>query len=131
GPSAALILAEVQGLAPSHLSGALEVFGPRAALVIANPNGIQADGLSTINVSALTLSTGRVLEGAPRLLLDVRQGEVTLGAQAARFKCRARGRRAGSPSRGRSCSRPLNKRSSSTSGAGPRTTSRSPSPSWM
>ncbi|WP_169512573.1 filamentous hemagglutinin N-terminal domain-containing protein [Bordetella avium] len=81
GPSAALILAEVQGLAPSHLSGALEVFGPRAALVIANPNGIQADGLSTINVSALTLSTGRVLEGAPRLLLDVRQGEVTLGAQ--------------------------------------------------
>lgn len=57
--AAKLILNEVIGDVPTCLNGFLEVAGNRAALVIANENGIAADGLGFINVSRGVLTTGR------------------------------------------------------------------------
>lgn len=58
--SADVILNEVRGNSASHLNGGLEVFGKRAALVVANENGINVNGAKFINTSAVTLSTGKV-----------------------------------------------------------------------
>ena len=44
GDYAGLILNDVLGTTPSNLNGPLEVFGPRAEVVIANPNGISVNG---------------------------------------------------------------------------------------
>ncbi|ANY15126.1 C80 family cysteine peptidase [Bordetella pseudohinzii] len=72
------ILAEVTSAGPaSRLAGTLEVAGQRAALIIANPNGISVDGLSTLNTSALTLSTGAMRDGPT---LYTRQGRITVEA---------------------------------------------------
>lgn len=57
--AAKLILNEVIGDVPTCLNGFVEVAGNRAALVIANENGIAADGLGFINVSRGVLTTGR------------------------------------------------------------------------
>ncbi|MBT2116013.1 filamentous hemagglutinin N-terminal domain-containing protein [Dyella sp. LX-66] len=56
--AAKLIINEVTGGAPSQLNGALEIAGQKAALIVANPNGINADGASFINASRVTLATG-------------------------------------------------------------------------
>jgi len=63
GP-AKVILNEVNGPA-SQLNGYVEVGGNRAAVVIANPAGIQANGAGFINASRVTLTTGTpVFNGA-------------------------------------------------------------------
>ena len=61
---ASLILNEVTGGTRSDLRGALEVFGGRASLIIANPSGITCDGCGFINVSRAALSTGKITFGA-------------------------------------------------------------------
>ena len=61
---ASLILNEVTGGTRSDLRGALEVFGGRASIVIANPSGITCDGCGFINVSRAALSTGKITFGA-------------------------------------------------------------------
>jgi len=53
-----VIIAEVTGKATSQLNGALEIGGDKAALIVANPNGISANGASFINASRVTLATG-------------------------------------------------------------------------
>ncbi len=58
GSAATLILNQVTGPNPSMLLGPTEIFGSRAKLVIANPNGMTVDGASFINTSRLTLTTG-------------------------------------------------------------------------
>lgn len=74
------ILAEVlAGGAVSRLAGALEVFGPKAALIIANPNGIYANGVSTINVSNLGLVAGASQTDRPGLLLRTGPGAIEVG----------------------------------------------------
>ncbi|ANY16046.1 filamentous hemagglutinin N-terminal domain-containing protein [Bordetella pseudohinzii] len=78
GPSASTIINEVTGLQRSSLQGALEVFGQRANVIIANPNGITADGLRTINVNDLTLTTGVVGQNARDPLLRVTQGDIEI-----------------------------------------------------
>ncbi|MDR0183484.1 hemagglutinin repeat-containing protein [Lysobacter arvi] len=55
--TAKVILNEVNGPA-SQLNGFVEVAGDRAAVVIANPAGIQANGAGFINASRVTLTTG-------------------------------------------------------------------------
>ncbi|WP_396616815.1 filamentous hemagglutinin N-terminal domain-containing protein [Lysobacter soli] len=55
--TAKVILNEVNGPA-SQLNGYVEVAGDRAAVVIANPAGIQANGAGFINASRVTLATG-------------------------------------------------------------------------
>ncbi|MGR0065067.1 hemagglutinin repeat-containing protein, partial [Bordetella bronchiseptica] len=47
-------------------------------LIIANPNGISVNGLSTLNASNLTLTTGRPSVNGGRIGLDVQQGTVTI-----------------------------------------------------
>jgi filamentous hemagglutinin len=61
---ASLILNEVTGGTRSDLRGALEVFGGRASLVIANPSGITCDGCGFINVARASLATGKITFGA-------------------------------------------------------------------
>lgn len=56
---ARLILNEVVNGTRSDLNGAIEVFGTRAGVVIANPAGITCDGCGFINISRASLSTGR------------------------------------------------------------------------
>lgn len=56
--SARVILNEVNSANPSRLQGYIEVAGPRAEVVIANPAGIAVDGGGFINVSRATLTTG-------------------------------------------------------------------------
>ncbi|QGB61347.1 filamentous hemagglutinin/adhesin [Bordetella parapertussis] len=75
---ASAILAEVTGTSPSRLAGTLEVYGKGADLIIANPNGISVNGLSTLNASNLTLTTGRPSVNGGRIGLDVQQGTVTI-----------------------------------------------------
>lgn len=67
------IIGEVTGSGRSALNGAMEIFGRKADLIIANPNGIQVNGASTVNANSLTLSTGKVL-GQP-------DGSVRLGVE--------------------------------------------------
>ncbi|WP_033471472.1 filamentous hemagglutinin N-terminal domain-containing protein, partial [Bordetella bronchiseptica] len=75
GPARA-ILNEVTGVSPTTLEGALEVFGPAADVLVANPNGLTANGLSTINIRGLTLSTGRPGAGG---VLEVARGRLEVG----------------------------------------------------
>lgn len=80
GHQASAILLEVAaGGAASRLSGALEVFGPRAALIIANPNGILADGLMTLNASALSLMAGASRQTPHGLRLSTTDATVEIG----------------------------------------------------
>ncbi len=58
GGSAKVILNEVNSSNPSQLNGYLEVAGPRAEVVIANPAGIHVQGGGFINASKATLTTG-------------------------------------------------------------------------
>ncbi|MFU2068140.1 hemagglutinin repeat-containing protein [Bordetella hinzii] len=75
---ATTILSEVTGTGASSLRGTLEVFGGKSNLIIANPNGISVNGLTTLNANSLTLSTGvpNVQRGA--VSLGVNQGKITV-----------------------------------------------------
>ncbi|MGZ9893185.1 C80 family cysteine peptidase [Bordetella bronchiseptica] len=70
------ILNEVTGISPSTLEGTLEVFGPAVDVLVANPNGLTANGLSTINIRGLILSTGRPRAGG---VLEVARGRLEIG----------------------------------------------------
>ncbi|WP_455144359.1 filamentous hemagglutinin N-terminal domain-containing protein, partial [Selenomonas noxia] len=59
GGPARIIVNEVMGKNPSELRGFLEVAGAKASVVIANPNGILADGAGFLNTSRAILATGR------------------------------------------------------------------------
>ncbi len=59
GNSAKLIINEVIGRDYSELTGTLEVFGPKADVIIANPNGLYCNGCNFSNASGITLTTGR------------------------------------------------------------------------
>jgi len=58
GRDARIILNEVTSANPSILEGYTEIFGRKADLVVANPNGITVNGAGFINTAALTLVTG-------------------------------------------------------------------------
>ncbi|WP_143694927.1 two-partner secretion domain-containing protein, partial [Variovorax sp. JS1663] len=57
GP-ARIILNEVVSGNPTQLRGAIEVAGQRAEVIVANPVGLSADGVTFINASRATLTTG-------------------------------------------------------------------------
>lgn len=59
GDAARVILNEVTSNSTTALEGYTEIFGQKAALVIANPNGITAAGAGFINLSRLTMATGK------------------------------------------------------------------------
>ncbi|KPC52541.1 beta strand repeat-containing protein [Amantichitinum ursilacus] len=88
GRTASVIINQVSNSAfASRLNGTLEVFGDRANVIIANPNGITCDGCSVVNVPRLTLTTGTPLwldahgassafDQASAVGFDVRSGRV-------------------------------------------------------
>ncbi len=62
--NANLILNEVVSSNRSDLFGPIEVFGPRAAFILANEAGITCDGCGFINISRVALSSGRITFGS-------------------------------------------------------------------
>ncbi|WP_080418121.1 filamentous hemagglutinin N-terminal domain-containing protein [Burkholderia ubonensis] len=59
GAPARIILNEVTGGRASQLNGATEIAGQAARLIVANPNGIVADGAGFINATRATLVAGK------------------------------------------------------------------------
>jgi filamentous hemagglutinin len=59
--SARVILNEVNSSSPSQLRGFVEVAGPRAEVIIANPAGVNIDGAGFINASRATITTGTAI----------------------------------------------------------------------
>ncbi|WP_273726743.1 hemagglutinin repeat-containing protein [Brucella gallinifaecis] len=86
GP-ASVILNEVTSGSRSSLLGPTEVFGGRADVIIANPNGITCDGCGFINTPRATLTTGTPdIDGTGRLSgFTVQGGEVTFGSKGGNF----------------------------------------------
>ncbi|WP_245496306.1 hemagglutinin repeat-containing protein [Rhizobium leguminosarum] len=86
GP-ASVILNEVISGNRSALNGAIEVFGARADVVIANPSGITCDGCGFINTPHATLTTGVPDIGADGALkgFTVNGGDVTIGPNGGNF----------------------------------------------
>ncbi|WP_338862693.1 hemagglutinin repeat-containing protein [Mycetohabitans rhizoxinica] len=84
--SARLIVNEVHSLEASQLRGHVEVAGPRAEVVVANPSGIVVNGGGFINTSRATLTTGQPYYGADGSLagFNVSRGLVTV--HGAEFK---------------------------------------------
>ncbi|MVW72106.1 filamentous hemagglutinin N-terminal domain-containing protein [Bordetella sp. 15P40C-2] len=74
---ASAILNEVTAANPSQLRGMLEVAGPRAHVILANPAGITCDQCGFLNASRATLTTGRP-EIGPRGDLAFRMSSGTL-----------------------------------------------------
>jgi filamentous hemagglutinin len=56
--SASVIVNQVNSNNPTLLNGYIEVAGQRAQVIIANPSGIQVNGLGFINAQSATLTTG-------------------------------------------------------------------------
>ena len=81
--SARVILNEVVSGNPSQLRGTIEVAGQRAAIVIANPNGVTCDGCGFLNTDRATLAAGSPQFGAGGALtgFNVGQGQLNIGAQ--------------------------------------------------
>lgn len=81
GKSATLIINEVISNKPSTLAGKLEIFGQKADVIIANPNGLNCNGCRFINASGITLTTGTpVLNSLGDLeRFNVMGGTITVG----------------------------------------------------
>ncbi|MFP6560602.1 filamentous hemagglutinin N-terminal domain-containing protein [Paraburkholderia sp. B3] len=60
GINANTIVNQVTSTNPSLIQGAINVLGPRANVILANPNGITVDGGSFVNAGHVVLSTGQV-----------------------------------------------------------------------
>lgn len=60
GVNARYIVSEVTGTMPTAIEGPLAVVGPRANLILANPNGITVNGAQLINFGSVALSTGKL-----------------------------------------------------------------------
>ncbi|CUX54353.1 Filamentous hemagglutinin [Agrobacterium deltaense Zutra 3/1] len=85
--SATVILNEVTSQNRSSLLGPTEVFGGRADVIIANPNGITCDGCGFINTPRATLTTGVPDIGTDGRLngFTVNAGDVTFGPGGGNF----------------------------------------------
>ncbi|WP_354681917.1 filamentous hemagglutinin N-terminal domain-containing protein [Cupriavidus necator] len=84
------ILNNVTSTNPSLLEGTLSVLGPRANVILANPNGISVNGLTVRNVGNLALTTGQVIfndfttangQLQRNLILSTSQGAIDIGAE--------------------------------------------------
>ncbi|MEM8421846.1 filamentous hemagglutinin N-terminal domain-containing protein, partial [Morganella morganii] len=80
GSSASLIINEVINWYPSDLSGAMEVSGNPASVIIANPNGITCDGCNFIKVPDITLATGKTNfnDKGDLSSINVKHGSITI-----------------------------------------------------
>ncbi|WP_454686054.1 two-partner secretion domain-containing protein [Agrobacterium leguminum] len=80
GGSAKIIVNEVTGSRRSNLNGVTEVFGSKADVIVANPNGIDCMGCGFINTGRATLTTGTPLidYNAGTVGLETRSGDITI-----------------------------------------------------
>ncbi|MBC7906958.1 MAG: filamentous hemagglutinin N-terminal domain-containing protein [Rhodospirillaceae bacterium] len=83
------IINEVTSSNPSLIQGQIQVLGPRAHVIIANPNGITVDGGSFVNTGGVALATGTVSfvtrtvapgETQENTVLTTTGGMLTIGA---------------------------------------------------
>lgn len=82
GLAADIIINEVTSGNISELAGAIEVFGQSADVIVANPNGLTANGASFINTNRATLTTGVPIVGADGSInLIVREGQLAIGRE--------------------------------------------------
>ncbi|WP_425477058.1 hemagglutinin repeat-containing protein, partial [Oleiagrimonas soli] len=79
--SASIILNEVTSTKASQLNGYMEVAGPAAELIIANPNGISCNGCGFINTPRGVLTTGTPVFGGDGSLAAFRvvRGGIHIG----------------------------------------------------
>ncbi|HRK18434.1 MAG TPA: filamentous hemagglutinin N-terminal domain-containing protein [Hyphomicrobiaceae bacterium] len=74
------ILNEVRSNNRSAINGALSVSGPRANVIVANPNGITVDGGSFVNTGGVGLITGKVTAIGDTTRLELSSGgDVLIG----------------------------------------------------
>ena len=80
GQSASIIVNQVNSNNPSQLKGFLEVAGPKAEVVIANPSGLVVSGGGFINTSRAILTTGAPVFGTNGSLtgFNVNSGLITV-----------------------------------------------------
>lgn len=76
--SANVIINEVTGDTDSQLKGAIEVFGTRADVILANPNGVICNGCAFLNTGRATLTTGRPIVNGAQVDLHVTEGTVVV-----------------------------------------------------
>lgn len=76
--SANVIINEVTGDTDSQLKGAIEVFGTRADVILANPNGVICNGCAFLNTGRATLTTGRPVVNGAQVDLHVTEGVVVV-----------------------------------------------------
>ena len=90
GANARYIVSEVTSAAPTLIEGPLSVTGPRANLILANPNGITVNGGSLLNFGSVALTTGKVsfndLTPAPgvlqrNILVSTDRGVIQIGPE--------------------------------------------------
>ncbi|KVW37026.1 filamentous hemagglutinin N-terminal domain-containing protein [Burkholderia ubonensis] len=88
GINARTIVNQVTSTNPSLIQGQIDVAGPRANVVLANPNGITVNGGSFVNTGHIALSTGNVsfndVQIAPgviqrNVVLDTATGTIVVG----------------------------------------------------
>ncbi|MGN4068072.1 two-partner secretion domain-containing protein [Burkholderia gladioli] len=88
GINARTIVNQVTSTNPSVIQGNVNVLGPRANVILANPNGVTVDGGSFTNTGHVVLSTGQVgftdLTLAPgvvqrNVVLTTNRGTITIG----------------------------------------------------
>ncbi|KVG81269.1 filamentous hemagglutinin [Burkholderia ubonensis] len=88
GINARTIVNQVTSTNPSLIQGNINVLGPRANVILANPNGVTVDGGSFTNTGHVVLSTGQVsfsdLMIAPgvtqrNVVLTTDRGAITIG----------------------------------------------------
>ncbi|PJI46787.1 MAG: hypothetical protein CTR55_24740 [Pseudomonas sp.] len=79
GQAAQKILNEVTSNNPAHLQGFTEVAGQAAHVIVAAPGGVTCSGCGFINTPRVTLTTGKPILDAGRLLgYDVNGGEISI-----------------------------------------------------
>lgn len=77
--TATTIINEVTSTEATSMTGTLEVAGDRAAVIVANPNGITCNGCGFLNATGGTLTTGTPMVDGANVTLDVTKGAVTIG----------------------------------------------------
>ncbi|SFJ80540.1 filamentous hemagglutinin N-terminal domain-containing protein, partial [Methylobacterium brachiatum] len=77
---ASVIVNEVTGSSASALNGPTEVFGSRADVIVANPNGVACTSCSFLNAGKVTLSTGVPIPNyrTGTVSFEVRRGTVSI-----------------------------------------------------
>ncbi|WP_448954899.1 two-partner secretion domain-containing protein [Labrys neptuniae] len=75
---ARLIVNEVTGALPSRVNGDVTVLGPKAHVILANPNGITVDGGRFLNTGGVVLATGSTTLTPGGVRIDGSSGKLSV-----------------------------------------------------